>query len=130
MSSAGFSRLLSTGRGIREPSSTEEKRIWVKGRVVAVLHLRLSAAEWDVWIPRCRGSVVRRAVPPPLQWGGTTRTQSTGLDGRDCGGGPGAGVGQRKLLRSEIGSEMEVCLSCDSQLLPGPRLFPPWGAFP
>jgi hypothetical protein len=22
---------------------------------------------------------------------------------------------------------MEVCLSCDSQLLPGPRLFPPWG---
>lgn len=35
-----------------------------EGRVVAVLHLRLSAAEWDVWIPRCRGSAVRRAVPP------------------------------------------------------------------
>lgn len=64
VSCAGFSRLLSTGRGIREPSSTEGKRIWVKGRVVAVLHLRLSAAEWDVWIPRCRGSAVRRAVPP------------------------------------------------------------------
>lgn len=52
----------------------------MKGRVVAVLHLRLSAAEWEVWIPRCRGSAVRRAVPPPppSQWGGTTRIQSTG----------------------------------------------------
>lgn len=64
MSYAGFSRLLSTGRGTREPSSTEEKRIWVKGRVVAVLHLHLSATEWDVWIPRCPGSAVRRALPP------------------------------------------------------------------
>lgn len=79
MSCAGFSRLLSTGRGIREPSSTEEKWIWVKGRVVAVLHLRLSAAEWEVWIPRCRGSAVRRAVPPPPHLSGAGPPESRAL---------------------------------------------------
>lgn len=81
VSCAGFSRLLSTGRGIREPSSTEEKRIWVKGRVVAVLHLRLSAAEWDVWIPRCRGSAVRRAVPTPPSGAGPPEPRA--LAGRE-----------------------------------------------
>lgn len=37
------------------------------------------------------------------------------LDGRDCRGGPGTGGG---LLRSGVGSEMEVCLGRNSQLLP------------
>lgn len=103
----------------------------MKGRVVAVLHLRLSAAEWEVWIPRCRGSAVRRAVPPPpISVGRDHQNPEHWLNGRDCRGGPGTGVGQRELHRSGVGMEMEVCLSCDSQLLPGPRLFPPWGAFP
>lgn len=97
----------------------------MKGRVVAVLHLRLSAAEWDVWSPRCRGSAVRRAVPPSSGAGPPEHR----LDGRDCGGGPGTGVGQRERLRSGVGSEIRG-LSCDSQLHPGPRLFPPWGTFP
>lgn len=76
----------------------------MKGRVVAVLHLRLSAAEWDVWIPRCRGSAVRRAVPP-LQWGGTTRTQSTGWTGgtaeadRGLAWGRGSSLGLRSVRR-------------------------------
>lgn len=54
MSCAGFSSFLSPGRGTRELSPTEEKLIWAKGSAVAVLHLRLPAAEWDVWIPRGR----------------------------------------------------------------------------
>lgn len=54
MSCAEFSSLLSPGCGTGEPSPAEEERIWARGRAAAVLHLRLPAAEWDVWIPRGR----------------------------------------------------------------------------
>lgn len=125
MSCAGFSRLLSTGRGIREPSSTEGKRIWVKGRVVAVLHLRLSAAEWDVWIPRCRGSAVRRAVPPAPSGAGPPEPRAlAGREGLQRRTGRGAEVAPQVWGRFR---EMEVRLCCDSQLLRGPRLFPSLG---
>lgn len=54
MSCADFSSLLSPGCGTGAPSPAEEERIWARGRAATVLHLRLPAAEWDVWIPRGR----------------------------------------------------------------------------
>lgn len=126
MSCAGFSSFLSAGRGTREPSPTEEKRIWAKGRAVAVLHLRLPAAEWDVWIPRGRESAVRRAVSPS----GAGPPEARALAGREGLRRRTGNWGGGLLLRTGVGSEMKVCLGCDSDLR-GPRLlFPPWGAFP
>lgn len=113
MSCAGFSSLLSTGRGTREPSPSREKRIWAKGRAVAVLHLRLPAAEWGRLDPARPGSAVRRAVCP--QRGGTTGAQSAGWTGGTAEADQGLAGG---LLRSGVGSEMEVCPGRNSQLLP------------
>lgn len=68
---------------------------------------------------------MKRAVPPT---GRDHRSPERWLDGRDCGGGPGTGGG---LLRSVVGSEMEVCLGRNSQLLPAPDCsLPGGGAFP
>lgn len=55
------------------------------------------------------------------------RSPERWLDGRDCGGGPGTGGG---LLRSEVGSEMEVCLGRNSQVLPASDCSLPGGGVP